>query len=222
MLQRASSKNREAEHDRNIRITVWSDYVCPFCYLEEPVLNRVRAEYGQTLDLQWRAFELRPAPTPTLDPAGDYLKTIWDQAVYPMAQRRGMTLRLPPLQPRSRRAFELAEFAQTNDRFDDVHRGIFKAFFEDGRNIDGLDTLIEIGTAAGLNGAAVRVALEQGLYRERVIQDEREAANIGITAVPTVMIGYAHHPVEEAEIISGAQPYEVVKAAVDRAKPSKS
>jgi len=66
------------------------------------------------------------------------------------------------------------------------------------------------------------VALEQGLYRERVIQDEREAANIGITAVPTVMIGYAHHPVEEAEIISGAQPYEVVKAAVDRAKPSKS
>jgi len=40
--------------------------------------------------------------------------------------------------------------------------------------------------------------------------------------VPTVMIGYAHHPVEEAEIISGAQPYEVVKAAVDRAKPSKS
>ena len=167
-------------------------------------------------------LELRPAPTPTLDPAGDYLKTIWDQAVYPMAQRRGMTLRLPPLQPRSRRAFELAEFARTKDRFDDVHRGIFKAFFEDGRNLDDPDTLIEIGTAAGLNGEAVRVALEQGLYRERVIQDEREAANIGITAVPTVMIGYAHRPVEEAEIISGAQPYEVVKAAVDRAKPSKS
>ncbi|MDQ6735215.1 MAG: DsbA family protein, partial [Nitrospirota bacterium] len=32
--------------DRSVRITVWSDYVCPFCYLEEPVLNRIRREYG--------------------------------------------------------------------------------------------------------------------------------------------------------------------------------
>ena len=144
-----------------------------------PVLlfGRARAQPSsrgirQTLDLQWR-LRIKARPHPTLDPAGDYLKTIWDQAVYPMAKRRGMTLRLPPLQPRSRRAFELAEFAQTKDRFDEVHRGIYKAFFEDGRNIDGPDTLVEIGTAAGLNGEAVRVALEQGLYRERVIQDGR-------------------------------------------------
>ena len=203
-----------------VRITVWSDYVCPFCYLEEPVLDRIRAEYGPTVDLQWRAFELRPAPVPTLDPAGDYLRTVWNQAVYPMAGQRGMTLRLPPLQPRSRRALELAEFARAKGGFDAVHRGIFKAFFEEGRDIDDLETLITIGTAAGLDGEAVRTALEQETYRQRVIQDEREAADRGITAVPTILVGRADRPIEEAKVICGAQPYEVVKTAVERAKPS--
>lgn len=204
---------------QTLRINVWSDYVCPFCYLEEPVLDRIRAEYGPTVDLQWRAYELRPAPVPTLDPAGEYLRTVWNQSVYPMARQRGMTLRLPPLQPRSRRALELAEFARAKGRFDEVHRGLFKAFFEEGQDIHNLETLVAIGTSAGLDGEMVRAALEQGLYRERVIQDEREAADLGITAVPTVMIGQVDRPLEDAEIISGAQPYEVIKAAVERAKP---
>ncbi|MEP6888856.1 MAG: DsbA family protein, partial [Nitrospirales bacterium] len=129
---------------RSVRITVWSDYVCPFCYLEEPILDRIRREYDERVELEWRAFELRPAPVPTLDPKGEYLRTVWNQAVYPMARERGMTLRLPPLQPRSRRALELAEFARTRERFDDVHRGLFKAFFENGRDIDDLETLIMI------------------------------------------------------------------------------
>jgi predicted DsbA family dithiol-disulfide isomerase len=204
---------------RSIRVTVWSDYVCPFCYLEEPVLDRIRQEYGEALYLQWRAFELRPTPVPTLDHNGKYLHTVWNQAVYPMARQRGMTLRLPPVQPRSRRAFELAEFARTNGRFDEIHRALFKAFFEDGGDIDNLDTLVTIGTAVGLDGETVRAALEQGICRERVIQDEREAANLGITAVPTVMIGRAERPLKEAEAISGAQPYEVIKATVERLLP---
>src|SRR5690349_23431486 len=165
-----------------VRITVWSDYVCPFCYLEVPVLTRIRQEYGEAFHLEWRAFELRPAPAPTLDPKGEYLHTVWNQAVYPMARQRGMTLRLPTVQPRSRRAFELAEFARANGRFDEVHRGIFKAFFEESRDIDDLKTLVTIGAAVGLDGEAVRAALEQGIYRDRVINDEREAADLGITA----------------------------------------
>jgi predicted DsbA family dithiol-disulfide isomerase len=144
---------------------------------------------------------------------------VWNQVVYPMVRQRGMVLRLPPVQPRSRRAFELAEFARTKGRFDEVHRGLFKAFFEDGGDIDNLDTLVTIGTAVGLDGETVRAALEQGICRERVIQDEREAANLGITAVPTVMIGRAERPLKEAEAISGAQPYEVIKATVERLLP---
>jgi DSBA-like thioredoxin domain len=60
--------------NRKGRIVVWSDYVCPFCYLEEPVLERIRQ-----------------APVPTLDPNGEYLHSIWNRVVYPMARERGMT-----------------------------------------------------------------------------------------------------------------------------------
>lgn len=205
------------ESRRRVRITVWSDYVCPFCYLEEPVLERIRQEYGEAVDLEWHAFELRPAPVPTLDPEGEYLHTVWNRAVYPMARQRGMTLRLPPVQPRSRRALELAEFAREKGRFKEAHRALFKAFFEDGQDLDDIDVLVKIGTAIGLNREELRAALEQGSYRERVLDDERQAAELGITAVPTVMVSRADEPLGETEVISGAQPYEVVKTAVERA-----
>lgn len=200
-----------------VRITVWSDYVCPFCYLEEPVLERIRREHGDAVDLEWRAFELRPEPVPTLDPDGEYLHTVWNRSVYPLAQQRGMTLRLPPVQPRSRRAMELAEFAREHGRFDDAHRLLFKAFFEDGKDLDNLDVLLEIGTAIGLDREALRAALEQGIYRERVIGQEREAQELGITAVPTMVVSRADEPLEAAEALSGAHPYEAVAAAVGRA-----
>src|SRR3569832_1096508 len=79
-----------------LRIDIWSDYVCPFCYLELTAVSRLQQEYGRRLQIVWRAFELRPEPQPPLAPDGDYLRGTWTRSVYPMAQERGMTL---PLQP---------------------------------------------------------------------------------------------------------------------------
>lgn len=202
---------------RKVRITVWSDYVCPFCYLEEPVLERLRHEYGEALDIDWRAFELRPEPVPTLDPDGEYLHTAWNRAVYPMARERGMHLRLPPVQPRSRRALELAEFARAKGKFDDVHRALFKAFFETGKDLNNLAVLTTIAGSAGLDRDEARAVLEQGTYRGRVREDQRLAAKLGIQAVPMIVVGPADRPLEQSEAISGAHPYETVRAAVERA-----
>jgi predicted DsbA family dithiol-disulfide isomerase len=47
-----------------VRLDVWSDYVCPFCYLEEPVLTRIIDEFGNDVKVNWQAFELRPEPVP--------------------------------------------------------------------------------------------------------------------------------------------------------------
>src|SRR3569623_1511568 len=47
-----------------LRIDIWSDYVCPFCYLELPVIDHLQQPYGTTLEVRWRAFELRPEPVP--------------------------------------------------------------------------------------------------------------------------------------------------------------
>ena len=56
------------------------------------------------MEIDWRAYKLRSDPVPTLDPDGDYLHRVWNASVYPMARAFGMTLRLPPVQPRSRKA----------------------------------------------------------------------------------------------------------------------
>lgn len=199
-----------------IRITIWSDYVCPFCYLEEPVLERVRQEYGKAVELVWRAFELRPEPIPTLEPDGEYLHRVWNQVVYPMARECNMTLKLPPVQPRSRRALEMAEFAREKGCFEKAHRALFRAFFEDGRDLDNIDILVQIGAGTGLNGNDLRAALKQETYRERVIQDQQQAATLGVTSVLTAMIGLADQSLIDAEVISGAQPFDVVQTAVER------
>jgi predicted DsbA family dithiol-disulfide isomerase len=200
-----------------IRITVWSDYVCPFCYLEAPVLNRLREEYGELLEVDWRAFELRPEPVPTLDPEGDYLQRVWNAAVYPMAEERGLKIKLPPVQPRSRRAMELAELARQKGKFDAVHEALFRAFFQDGKDLDGLDVLVDIGVAAGLESAEVLQALQAGRYRSQVLEDERQAAQLGLHGVPALLVRREDEPLGKWETLSGAQPYEAVRAAVERA-----
>lgn len=200
-----------------VRITVWSDYVCPFCYLEEPVLDRIREDYGDQVEVDWRAFELRPDPVPTLDPDGEYLRTTWNRAVYPMARQRGMTLRLPPVQPRSRKALEAAEFARDQGCFDEMHNALFRAFFEEGQDLNDTDVLLDVGASVGLDREGLRTALEEGRYTGKVLEDERLASELGVQAVPMMLVGRASEALEAAEAVSGAQPYEYVRAAVERA-----
>ena len=203
--------------EATVKITVWSDYVCPFCYLEEPVLERIREEYGERVEIDWRAFELRPDPVPTFDPDGEYLHRVWNSSVYPMAERRGMTLRLPPVQPRSRTALEAAEFARAEGKFDEMHHALFRAFFEDGRDLADLEVLLEVGASVGLDRDRLRAALTEGRYTDKVLADERLAQEIGISGVPSMLVSSPGTALADAEMVSGAQPYEPVRAAVERA-----
>jgi predicted DsbA family dithiol-disulfide isomerase len=201
-------------NDNPVRILVWSDYVCPFCYLERPVLERVRAGLGGNVEIDWRSFELRPEPEPTLDPNAEYLHRVWNQSVYPMAQERGLSLmKLPPVQPRSRKAHQAAEHAREAGLLDAMNHALFKAFFEDGRDLADLEVLIEIGRSVGLGGNGLRDALENSRYEERVLQDEHLARQIGISGVPALIITAG----AQAYLVSGAQPYETVKDVIDRA-----
>ena len=206
------------EDNRRVRITVFSDYVCPFCYLEEPDLARVREEYGEKVEVDWRAYELRPDPVPTLDPNGEYLHRVWNASVYPMARHLGMTLRLPPVQPRSRKALEAAEFARDAGKFDEMHTALFKAFFESGEDIGDTEVLLEIGSSVGLDREELRAALQKGRYTEKVVADEELAKGLGVNSVPTMLVGPADDLLEKAEALIGAQPYlGRIEAAVERA-----
>lgn len=195
---------------------VWSDYVCPFCYLAEPALARMAEELGGQVEVKWHAFELRPDPVPALDPGGEYLRDIWARAVYPMAEERGMTLRLPPVQPRSRLALESAEFARDQGMFDEMNRAIFRAFFETGKNIGDRETLLGIARDVGLDVDQMLPVLERGEYYQRVLADEQLAHQLGLSGVPAMLLRREGEPLEAATEIAGAQPYQVLRRAVDQ------
>ena len=200
------------------RITVFSDYVCPFCYLEEPDLARVKEEYGDRVEVDWRAYELRPDPIPTLDPDGSYLHRVWNASVYPMAESLGMKLRLPPVQPRSRKALEAAEFAREKGLYDEMHNALFRAFFEDGRDIGDVEVILDVAAPVGLDLSELRAALAEDRYTEKVLADEELSRKLGVSSVPTMLVTPAGAPLEEAEVITGAQPYGGrIESAVERA-----
>ncbi|MBK4735810.1 DsbA family oxidoreductase [Noviherbaspirillum pedocola] len=200
--------------DKRILLDIWSDYVCPFCYLELPEITRLQQEFGAQLSVTWHAFELRPDPVPTLDPDGEYLHNTWNRSVYPMAAQRNMRLRLPPVQPRSRKAFEVACHAREQGRFDAMHAALFRGFFEEGRDIGDIETLLMLAESAGLEPNALREALEQDRYTQEVIEDEMHATALGISGVPLGLVRLQGQPLAASIPLQGAVPYEALLQTV--------
>jgi predicted DsbA family dithiol-disulfide isomerase len=163
------------------------------------------------VEVVWRAFELRPAPAPTLDPAGDYLRRVWNDSVYPLAERLGVTMRLPPLQPRSRLAHEAAHWARTQGRFDDYNDAVFRAFFERGEDIGAPSVLTSLATALGLDGDSLARALESREFEPRVLEDERAAEALGVGGVPAFVAN-------RRAALSGVQTAENLKRLVERVR----
>jgi len=80
-----------------VKIKVFTDYVCPYCFLAEfPLKEAIKEE---DVEVEWLPFELRPLPQPTLKPEDDYLQTVWRQSVYPLARKMGVEIELPSISP---------------------------------------------------------------------------------------------------------------------------
>jgi len=137
-----------------------------------------------TVAIVWRAFELRPDPVPTLDPNGDYLHSVWDSSVYPLAKHLGIDIKLPPVQPRSRRAHEAAHWARRHGKFRQYNDALFRAFFQRGEDIGNPEVLSRAASDLALDGDDLRKALDNDLYLENVVADEREAKKLGLRGVP--------------------------------------
>jgi predicted DsbA family dithiol-disulfide isomerase len=156
---------------------------------------------------------LRPDPAPSLDPAGEYLTRVWRDSVYPLAEQLGMTMRLPPIQPRSRRAHEAAKWAQTQDRFDAYNEALFRALFERGEDISEIDVLSNLARDLGLDDSTLRPALESKQFEPTVIADEREAADLGVHAVPAFVF-------DRRFALTGVQPLAALEQMLNRARES--
>jgi predicted DsbA family dithiol-disulfide isomerase len=179
-------------------------------------LTRARTD----VEVVWKAFELRPDPAPSLDPAGEYLTRVWRDSVYPLAERLGVTMRLPPIQPRSRRAHEAAKWAQTqslnanqydgHNQFGVYNEAVFRAFFERGEDIGNVDVLVKLARDLQLNGSSLRAALDTKQFEPSVLADEHEAAELGLNAVPAFVANRRF-------ALSGVQPVAALEELVNRA-----
>jgi predicted DsbA family dithiol-disulfide isomerase len=167
------------------------------------------------IEVVWRAFELRPEPAPALDPRGEYLTRVWRDAVYPLAERLGVRMRLPPLQPRSRRAHEAAKWAATQGHFEDYNAAVFRAFFERGEDIGEMDVLVKFAGDLGLDESNLRAALESREFERVVLEDEREAAELGVSGVPAFVA-------DRRFAVSGVQPLAGLQQLVNRARSSQA
>lgn len=137
------------------------------------------------------------------------MQNAWRNSVYPLAERLGVTMRLPPVQPRSRLAHEAAQWARGRGRFEEMHAAIFRAFFERGEDIGEAETLAGLAAGLGLDGGALRRALEAREFEPGVVEDEREAAALGVGAVPAFVAG-------RRAAASGVQTAEGLRALVTR------
>ena len=163
------------------------------------------------IEIIWRAFELRPEPVPALDPKGDYLQRAWRNSVYPLAERLGVTMKLPPVQPRTRLAHEAAHWARSQGRFDDYHAEIFRAFFERGEDIGGVDVLVSLALELGLDSSSLRQALTTHEFEKSVLADEREAEALGVSGVPAFIAN-------RKAALSGVQPLENLKKLIEQVR----
>lgn len=175
-----------------LQIKVYSDFVCPYCFLGEQVLERALKGLEEQVKVEWMPFELRPSPTPTLKPEDDYLQTTWKNSVYPMAKELDVKIELPRVspQPYTDLAFEGYQYARENGVGAKYTHRMFTAFFQEHQDIGDIDVLTRLAEDIGLNGEGFREALEERRYREVHQQALRHAfEEARIQAVPTFVIG---------------------------------
>lgn len=153
------------------------------------------------VQLIWRAFELRPEPVPMIDPDSEYLRRVWSDSVSPLAERLGVTMRFPPVKPRTRLTHEAAHWARAQGHFEDYHNQIFRAFFERGEDIGELDLLVALALDLKLDGDSLRQSIISHDFADSVIADEREAARLGVSGVPAFIA-------DRKAALSGVQPVE--------------
>jgi predicted DsbA family dithiol-disulfide isomerase len=185
------------------RIEVWADRVCPFCWLAEPVLDRLRQR--DDVQVERRAFELRPAPAPL--PAVDepYMVDGWTRIVEPLARSLGIEPGpLPTVRTRTRKAHEAAAFARVHGAGDAMAAALYAAYFGQDRDIGRIDVLVDIGHGVGLDRSALKVALDIDQYTDAVAADQEEARRRGLQGVPAVVRA-------DGEALIGWRPYEEVR-----------
>ncbi|MFC1873680.1 DsbA family protein [Chloroflexota bacterium] len=170
--------------------------------------ERLKRDYD--VDLEWKAYELRPGLPPEGIPRTPKAAEVngFPSHLSERADELGLKLKRSAVVPCSRPALEVAEYAKEHGKFDQFHLAVFKAYWEEAKNI-GLRSIIrEIAQKSGLDVAEVERCLDDGRYTQVVTKQSEEAKISGINGIPAYIIG--------GFLIEGVQPYEVFQRAMEQ------
>ena len=195
-----------------LKVTVFSDYICPFCYVGDARLDKLRE--GYELDVDWCFFEIHPDNPPEGKPVEElgYPPEQWKQMMAnleQMAKNDGLPLAPRTFTTNSHSALLLAEATRTlaPEAFEKLHKRLFVAYFAERKNIGDREVLRAIADECGIAAEIVDQAWSDPDYEQRLRNQFWRAAQIGVQGVPAFLFG--------RYIVSGAVPAETLYRAAE-------
>ncbi len=181
-----------------MKIEIWSDVMCPFCYIGKKKFEKAFEQFPEknNIQIEWKSFQLSPEmqtdPSKNIhqflaDHKGMSLQKAKDMndQVTQMAAQAGLEYNFDKsIVANSFNAHRFAHFAKANNKQNEAEEVLFKAYFTDGKNIDDYATLIQLGAEIGLDTIVLKSALENGQYANDVKADIAEAHQVGVRGVP--------------------------------------
>ncbi|ROR29719.1 DsbA family oxidoreductase [Inmirania thermothiophila] len=175
-------------------IEVFTDVICPFCYVAQARVRRVAAEYG--VSVRWSLLEIHPE-TPAegmpLEALG-YPPAVWAELTEQarrLAEEEGLPYRERTFTTRSRDALVLLEAAKGlgAEAFERLQEAVMRAYFAEGRNIGRRGELAAVAREAGMREALLTTAWDDADVQARLAATRRRAGRLGVAGTPTVFVG---------------------------------
>jgi predicted DsbA family dithiol-disulfide isomerase len=207
---------------RALRIDVYADTVCPWCYLGKRRLAAALAARARLAPrVTWRPFELNPdLPIDGVDRESYLVARSIDRAALDRTHRtlvelgraQGIEFRFERIErvPNTRRSHLLVGLAARRGRADAMLERLMRAYFEEGADIGDFDTLVGLAADAGLEAREARRAIALRSGQDAILAAQRHAASLGLSGVPTYVFNGEY-------ALSGAQEPAALAAAMDEA-----
>jgi predicted DsbA family dithiol-disulfide isomerase len=207
-----------------MKVEVWSDIVCPWCYIGKRRLEGALAvfDHADEVELHFRSFELDPAAAPASGQGLD--QRLAQKYGVPIEQARamntrvsdtaaleGLTYRLDIARPANTfDAHRLIHLARSESLEAVMKERLMAAYFTEGAPIGDHETLAGLAEAVGISPVRARAVLASDEFASDVRAEEGEAAALGINGVPFFVI-------DRRFGVSGAQPAQVLRQALETA-----
>jgi len=199
-----------------MKVEIWSDVMCPFCYIGKRRFEMALEQFPHKDDVEiiWKSFQLNPnMETDPRKNINEYLAEhkgisleqakMMNDRVTDMAREVGLQYDFDKaIVANSFDAHRLSHFAKQFGKQNEMEERLFKAYFSEGKNTADHETLVQLAADAGLDAVKTRTMLSENDFSDDVEQDIYEAQQVGARGVPFFVF-------DNSYAVSGAQPAQL-------------